>query len=182
MNKCNVTGQTGTLYEVHICNSFGNKAEYFVEDKFSFSLSENEFHKFRSKGKDHVGTIEGDYIKLFDKWFSSRDVYDLVQSFEYVPKGYYSNGWLQLTDEEEEWCWQNKALQVYEFVSYERLLEIGRLFEKGTIAEVIDRRFPDQYNPFERNKKNVDVGEQINKLRRMSKEEIITQYIKDIRI
>lgn len=174
MNRCNVTGVTEGLFDFYINGDFGQKAEYFVDDHFEFNLCESEYIDFMSKGRDIVVNLNrDDYTKQYDKWFTSKEIYDLIQKFKYVPKGYYNFSWLQHTPKEEQWMWDNKGLDIFEYVDYDRLLELAFYynFEDEKMGEIISRRFPDQPNPYK--KEDKIESEYIEHLHSLTKDELI---------
>jgi hypothetical protein len=173
MDRCNVTGETENLFGFYINGDFGQKAEYFVADEFEFYLCEAQYKDFMSKGRDIVVNLNrDDYTKQHDKWFTSREIYELIQTFKYVPKGYYNFSWLQHTYEEEQWMWDNKGIDIFEYVDYERILDLAFYynFDDEKMCEIISRRFPDKHNPYKK-----ETGEQsyIEHLQSLSKDELI---------
>lgn len=173
MDKCNVTGATENLKGFYINGDFGQKAEYFTDDHFEFHLCEAEYNEFMKKGRDIVVNFNReDYTQQYDKWFTSREIYELLRTFKYVPKGYYSIGWFQLSIEEEQWQWENKEENVIEFLEYERLVEdLFFAYSEEQLDEVISRRFPDKHNPYK--KKDKIESEYIEHLHSLNKDDLI---------
>ncbi|GFN32434.1 hypothetical protein [Paenibacillus xylaniclasticus] len=138
-NRCNVTGRVdGQLYDFHINQDFGYDSQFFDGMTFSFVLSEDEYICFISSGRQQIEENERDNCTYqYGLYFSSEQVYGLISKFQHPPKGYFNQGWLQYTDEEEQWLWDNMdkdetQILYSDAVSVKRAIELAEvlLFNK----------------------------------------------------
>lgn len=129
MDRCNITGSTHNLKDFYINADFGFNAEYLVDDRFSFCLCEEEFNKFIMTGLDKLSDdMSRDSFTLqYGKWFTSEQIYDLISTFKYVPKGYYNDRLAIYTDEEEQLMWDNQGEDILDLVDYERAKELNAI-------------------------------------------------------
>lgn len=129
MDRCNVTGVNEGLFDFYISGDFGYNAEYLVDERFSFCLCEEEFNKLIKTGRDKLSADMSfdDFTFQYGKYFSSEQIYDLISTFQYVPKGYYNDRLAIYTDEEEQLMWDNQGEDILDLVDYERAKELNAI-------------------------------------------------------
>lgn len=136
MDRCNVTGATEGLKDFYINYDFGYNANYLADERFSFNLCQDEFEKLIKTGRDELSADTScfdDFTCQYGKWFTSEQIYDLISTFQYVPKGYYNDRLNIYTDEEEQLMWDNQGEDIFDLVSYERAEELNSILN-GTWA------------------------------------------------
>lgn len=121
MSSCNITGiENEKLYPfVFHKGDYSYLATYLSDDNFTFYLCQDEYDSFSLLGKSEVsgGDFDfGNHSMQYGKYYSSEDVYNLIQTFKICPENWYKQHYHFLEEDEEQWLWENQDKDISELV------------------------------------------------------------------
>ena len=144
---CNVCGETNNLQQFQINGDFGYHSE-LDSMTFEFSLCPSHLEAFLLMGSDTNSSFhDDDWTCLVNKYFDSKTISSFIENFRFVPSGYYNHTYNLYTLDEEQLMWTTKTGPL-EVLTYDRILEIGDMFDFSYVNAVMEEKYPDQHNPF----------------------------------